>query len=903
MMRSRSCLASGGLLGCVLLMSRTATAEPQYELDSSFRAPVFTSFATSPRTLVLPDDRFFAFSNLSPRTQSAFHRLDGLRTGNLIRFLPDGSHDPTFLLDEDLFGWTINAVAVALDGKFMVACVPPFGSADLRNRVVRLNGDGSIDRTFDAGAGATPTSSGDCIIQAIVVDPAGRTIVGGQFGDFNGSGRSHLVRLTTGGAVDSSFAPINLRTEYLTGVPLGIQTNGGIAIQGDGRILVAGAFSHVNESPRLGVARLLDDGSVDPDFAPSGYDTRSSPSSSTRRPVNAIAIQPDGKVLIAGTFNPIAGGPGGSALIQMVVRLNTNGSVDSSFSAGRRGNSLEARAVALLSNGDTLVASNPAITRFQPDGALDESFNANAPFNQVLRLMNVSTQSGEKVLFSGTFREIAGTLYTGLARLQPDGTRDTAFKPGETQREQLPGQVAQRKDGRIVVGGFLDRVNGTPRSLLAVLKPDGALAPLTYPDDAFTSAFFLQPDDKLLRWGYGRLTGAFAVRRYNVDGSLDGSFTPAPETIQFQDALLQPDGRYLLSTGSSTQAVANEVLLTRMNADGSKGESFDLGIEEHRLVERYEYTREIYRMYDGNNRALALLPSGKIIYKYFDGHYRIVLLEPNGAIDPNFASGTATARATREVFPAVYDPQTGRTLQPSEGVVQPTSLGPWIASLEPDGRITLGGQFTSYNGTSAGGIVRLNADGTLHSTLGSGAAFINTPVTNEREPSVTEMHRDFAGRLLVAGDFESFHGVPCPGIARLNPDGTLDTSFVPPVAGRNTGVAFNNHSVLTRQGAGRFLLTGNYAASGGSSTATSIFRLRIPSRATGMLKTPANALQIQFTGVPGETYRIQTSSSLTTSSFIDASGPVEAAADGTFVYEDATAFSSLQRFYRAVSLE
>lgn len=95
-------------------------------------------------------------------------------------------------------------------------------------------------------------------------------------------------------------------------------------------------------------------------------------------------------------------------------------------------------------------------------------------------------------------------------------------------------------------------------------------------------------------------------------------------------------------------------------------------------------------------------------------------------------------------------------------------------------------------------------------------------------------------------------------------------------------------------------MSGNYAATRGSDAATSIFRLQIPLRSTGITKTSGNALQIGFTGVAGETYTIQRSSALATGSFQDV-GAVQAAADGTFIYEDAAAFQSLQRFYRAVS--
>jgi hypothetical protein len=300
-----------------------------------------------------------------------------------------------------------------------------------------------------------------------------------------------------------------------------------------------------------------------------------------------------------------------------------------------------------------------------------------------------------------------------------------------------------------------------------------------------------------------------------------------------------------------------------------------------------------------------VLPNDKILYHYFDRDslHKVVLLEANGALDPAFQVGTATPRDTIVTFPQIYDPKTGYTLQPAEGVIEPTGVGPAVALVEPDGRIILGGQFTSYNGVAAGGIVRLNSNGSVDSTLGSGAAFTTTPVTADREPSVTEIQRDFAGRILIVGDFETFHGMPAPGLARLNADGSFDTTFVPPVSRRTTGHAFNNRSLLVRETAGRFLLVGNYGSTAGDATATAIFRLHIPVRAMGLRRTNGNTLRLEFTGVPGETYKLQAGTTIAADAFQDSGSVVQAAPDGSFVYEDASAFTTLQRFYRAVQLE
>lgn len=109
--------------------------------------------------------------------------------------------------------------------------------------------------------------------------------------------------------MDSSFEPVRLSASTSSGTAVGILNNTGLAIQPDGKVIFGGAFSHVNGTARPGVARLNEDGTLDSAFVPSGFDVSTSPGSQTKRPVYSVAIRPtDGKVMIAGTFNPVRSG-------------------------------------------------------------------------------------------------------------------------------------------------------------------------------------------------------------------------------------------------------------------------------------------------------------------------------------------------------------------------------------------------------------------------------------------------------------------------------------------------------------------------------------------------------------------------------------------------------------------
>src|ERR1051325_11352585 len=127
-------------------------------------------------------------------------------------------------------------------------------NAVIRNRVARLNTDGSVDPTFNPGTGA------DAFVSSVVVPPDGRALIGGGFTSFNGIDRHHVARLNVDGSLDTTFNP-------------GAGANGpvyAVELQADGRVLIAGDFTSVNNIPRNRIARLNTNGVVDLSFTPGG---------------------------------------------------------------------------------------------------------------------------------------------------------------------------------------------------------------------------------------------------------------------------------------------------------------------------------------------------------------------------------------------------------------------------------------------------------------------------------------------------------------------------------------------------------------------------------------------------------------------------------------------------------
>src|SRR5205814_4419806 len=163
------------------------------------------------------------------------------------------------------------------DGKVIAAGRFTFANNVARNRIARFNFNGSLDTTFDPGTGA------DGEITTAVLQPDGRIVVGGRFTSFNGFTHNRVCRLNANGSVDQSFGLGN-------GINIAVFA---LALQTDGRILVGGQFSQVDLTTRFNLARLNTNGSVDLSF---------DPGNGPNGDVNAIVLQPNGAIVIGGTF-------------------------------------------------------------------------------------------------------------------------------------------------------------------------------------------------------------------------------------------------------------------------------------------------------------------------------------------------------------------------------------------------------------------------------------------------------------------------------------------------------------------------------------------------------------------------------------------------------------------------
>ncbi|NDA66167.1 MAG: hypothetical protein EBY09_05925, partial [Verrucomicrobia bacterium] len=341
---------------------------------------------------------------------------------------------------------------------------------------------GSLDTTY--------TSSGaDSAIYTLALQPDGNLLVGGDFTGVNGVSRNRLARLNATGALDPVFNPggANGSIRSILVYDHGFNT---------GRILVSGFFTQVSGTNRSRIARLNQGGSVDLTFDPgAGADNA----------IYAVALQPDDKVVIGGgfsTFNGIGR--------NFIARLNENGTLDNTFDPGTGANG-PVYAVAVqpdgkvLIGGDFTMVNGVALTnlaRLNGNGSVDTSFNIGSGASSTVRSLLVQTDG--KILMAGSFTNYAGNAVGRVARLDAAGGLDTSFNTGGVGADNAVFFMTVQRDGKMLLGGDFTRFNGVSRNRFTRLNPDGTTDPtinIGTGANNFIAAIALQTDDKIILAG------------------------------------------------------------------------------------------------------------------------------------------------------------------------------------------------------------------------------------------------------------------------------------------------------------------------------------------------------------------------------------------------------------------
>jgi uncharacterized delta-60 repeat protein len=345
-----------------------------------------------------------------------------------------------------------------------------------------LAAPGDLDTSFSADGKQTLNFGGTDRASHVVITPDGRIVVVGS-SDATGGGDYAVARFTADGTPDSSF---NASGEVTVGTqPTVSDVGGGVVVLPDERIVVSGAGNSTIDF----VTKLLNaNGSVDPTFAGTGTSVVDFGATDI---VNAMIRQPDGKLVLVGTTG--TGNPATTGDFA-IARLNADGTPDTSFSGDGKqtvdlGGLDSANAVAIQPDGKLVIAgqggaaNDMAVIRLNPDGSLDTSFapmtsgKAFVDFGGTDGANGAALQPDGKIVLVGSTSAV-GSGDFAVARLNPDGSVDPTFSgDGKlTLGYAAPGElglaVAVQQNGRIVVMGNGDVNNDFVVSRLA---PDGSI--------------------------------------------------------------------------------------------------------------------------------------------------------------------------------------------------------------------------------------------------------------------------------------------------------------------------------------------------------------------------------------------------------------------------------------------
>jgi uncharacterized delta-60 repeat protein len=345
---------------------------------------------------------------------------------------------------------------------------------------------GAVDLTFNPGDGV------DLPVLSVVLQTNGQILIGGEFTSYNDTNRVNVARVNTNGSLDGSFDPSDAFGGDFPVV-------NALALQPNGQLLAGGSFSNAST---MNLCRINTNASLDTNFTASPNDV-----------VNALVVQTNGSVVIGGVFTRVNNRP-----LAGLARVASNGNVDQSFTPNLSGGSAIAYALALQTDGKILVAGSftsiggsprTNIARLNVDGSLDAGFkpitvsgDSNSPTNPGVCTCVAMDNLG-RVLVGGVFASVNGLARTNLARFNSDGSLDMNFNPTASTDGTL-WSIALESLGKILIAGEFNMVNGMTNNYVAKLNDDGTLDPsfnTGVGPDYIVYSVALQSDGKIVAGG------------------------------------------------------------------------------------------------------------------------------------------------------------------------------------------------------------------------------------------------------------------------------------------------------------------------------------------------------------------------------------------------------------------
>lgn len=549
--------------------------------------------------------------------------------------------------------------------------------------------------------------------------------------------------------------------------------------------------------------------------------------------VTSSVIQPDGKIIAVGDLIEYNDRP-----IHNIVRINPDGSYDESFQPGS-GFEYGVKHVGIQADGKIIVSGSlfsyngtpvKGIVRLLANGSLDTTFTCGINLTANSTIYTFVIQPDNKIIVGGLFFNQNNTVAQSLARLNADGSIDSTF--------QIPTNIPDRincmelqADGKLLAGGVFSTINNPPngKSIFRLLQ-DGTLDNTFFCDTikSSVSAIKIQPDGKILVGGYfTKTTGSYGNQliRINSDGTPDPTFNsgtsisviPFYITPSIPNAIhVQADGKIIVGGSFHYYQGVIAKNLIRLHPDGSRDMSFEISPGFDRYV-----------------TSINVQQNGKLIVTGTFWSYNnkqaggIIQLHENGAHDNSFNPGVGVVGAITKLATQADDKliaigefteYNGTSVGPiirlqTNGILDTTfqldtavHILPKGVHIQNDGKILVGGLNKIQNGINYPALIRLNADGSLDPSF-----TITTNLTSTVSmyvPFVQTIQTQPDGKIIVSGNFKTYAGVANNFIARLHANGTLDQSFV--YSGTLMTGIIESHDLLPD---GKIMIAGNFSKS------------------------------------------------------------------------------------------
>lgn len=371
---------------------------------------------------------------------------------------------------------------VQADGKLLVSGLRVASPSD-QFVMARLLADGRLDGSFGDGGKVLSGLRADspAYLEAQAVQSDGKILAAGFLTHPSGNDDFYLARFKADGTPDLGFGSSGaIATDFAGGADYA----NAVAVQGDGKILVAGGATDASGRPSVGLARYTASGSLDTSFGSGGKLTTaiSQPGTWDRSEAWSLAVQADGKILVGGLVSRYSSDGLQHTGAFLLVRYTSTGVLDTGF--GTQGVVVtdvgagpdEIRALQLAAGGKILVAGlsydeagtgtlgdeDWALARYNANGSLDTSFGFGGlavqdwggNYEEPAALLTLGDGSLLVAGFSGNADAQSVNVRSWIARYRADGSADLSFKssPGAVSDARYR-RLALLQDGRVLAGG------------------------------------------------------------------------------------------------------------------------------------------------------------------------------------------------------------------------------------------------------------------------------------------------------------------------------------------------------------------------------------------------------------------------------------------------------------------